>query len=177
MPTGEDGNKTSTSTLLQQKKDSNEDKVKSSIFLHCIGHKVRGIYNTFIFEPKKHSMIFTKIIEKFDQYCIPRKNITFLRHKFFTHRQVEGQSFDEFVTSLRKLSADCEFGDLNSYLVRDIIVVGVTSNRLRERMLRESNLSLEQAIRLGQSAEETQKHVKALRQDAEISKINCTHIP
>ena len=121
-------------------------------------------------------MIFTKIIEKFDEYCIPCKNITFLRHIFFTHRQVEGQLFDEFVTSLRKLSADCEFGGLNSSLIRDIIVVGVTSNRLREHMLRESNLSLEQALKLGQSAEETQKHVKALKQDAEISKINCTHI-
>ena len=100
-----------------------------------------------------------------------------LRHKFFTHRQVEGQSFDEFVTSLRKLSADCEFGELTSSLIRDIIVVGVTSNQLREQMLREPNLSLEQAIRLGQSAEEAQKHVKALRQEAEISKISHTFKP
>ena len=57
-------------------------------------------------------MIFIKIIETFDEYCIPHKNITFLRQQFFTPRQV-GQSFDEFVTSLRKLSADCDFGDLN----------------------------------------------------------------
>ena len=125
-------------------KDSKGYKVKSSILLHCIGHKGRGIYNTFIFEPKEHNMIFKKIIEKFDEYCIPRKNITFLIRKFFTHRQVEGQSLDEFVSSLRKLSADCEFGDLNSSLIGDIIVVGVTSNRLTERMLREPNLALEQ---------------------------------
>ena len=72
-------------------------------------------------------MTFTKIIEKSDEYWYTyRVNITFLRHKFFTHREV-GQSFDEFVTSLRKLSADCEFGDLNSSLIRNIIVVGVTS--------------------------------------------------
>ena len=42
-------------------------------------------------------------------------------------------------------------------------------------MLRELNLSLEQAIRPGQSAKEIQKHVKALKQDAEISKINRTY--
>ena len=162
--------------IAATKKDSKEDITKSSILLHCIGHKGRKIYNTFIFEPKEHSMIFTKIIEKFDEHCIPRKNITFLRHNFCTHRQVEGQSFGEFVISLRKLSANCDFGDLNSSLIRDIIVVGVTSNRLRERILSEPNLSLKQAIRLGQSAEETQKHVKAIKQDAEISKINCTHI-
>ena len=43
-------------------------------------------------------------------------------------------------------------------------------------MLRQPNLFLEQAIRLGQSAEKTQKHVNILKQDAEISKINRTHI-
>ena len=83
---------------------------------------------------------------------------------------------DEFVTLLRKFSAECEFGDLNLSLITDIIVAGVTSNLLRECMLRELNLSLEQPIRLGQSAEETQKHIKALKQDAEVSKITCTHI-
>ena len=41
--------------------------------------------------------------------------------------------FDEFVTSLRKLSADFEFGVLNSSLIMDIIVAEITSNRLRER--------------------------------------------
>ena len=102
--------------LAATEKDSKGDKVKSSILLHCVGHKGREIYNTFIFEPTEHSMIFTKIIEKFDEYCIPSKKVTFLRHKFFTYRQVEGQSFDEFITSFRKLSVDCGFGDLNSSL-------------------------------------------------------------
>ena len=58
----------------------------------------------------------------------------------------------------------------------DIIVVGVTSNRLRKHMLRQPNIFLEQAIRLGQSPEKTQKHVNVLKQDAEISKINRTYI-
>ena len=63
--------------LAATEKDSKGDKVKSSILLHCIGHKGRESYNTFIFEPKENSVIFTKIIEKFDEYCIPRKNIYF----------------------------------------------------------------------------------------------------
>ena len=82
--------------LAATEKDSKGDKVKSSILLYYIGHKRREIYNTSIFEPKEHSMIFPKIIEKFDEYCIPRKNITFLGHKLFTHRQVEGQSLMNF---------------------------------------------------------------------------------
>ena len=43
-------------------------------------------------------------------------------------------------------------------------------------MLRQPNIFLEQAIRLGQPPEKTQKHVNVLKQDAEISKINRTYI-
>ena len=45
----------------------------------------------------------------------------------------------------------------------EINVVGVTSNKLRECILRLPNLMSERTIKLGQSAEETQKHVKALK--------------
>ena len=64
--------------LPVKEKDSKGDKVKTSILLHSVSHKCREIYNTFIFEPKELSMIFTKIIENFDEYCIRRENITFL---------------------------------------------------------------------------------------------------
>ena len=38
------------------------DKIDLSIMLHCISHKSRETFNTFIFEPKEHIMNFTKII-------------------------------------------------------------------------------------------------------------------
>ena len=47
--------------LASTEKDSKRDKVKLSKLLHCIGQKAREIYNTFIFEPKEHSMIFAKL--------------------------------------------------------------------------------------------------------------------
>ena len=52
--------------LAATEKVSKTDKLRSSVLLNCIGHKGREIYKTFIFEPKEHSMIFTKIIEKFE---------------------------------------------------------------------------------------------------------------
>ena len=47
-------------------------------------------------------MKFKVVVQKFQDYCSPRKNITFMRHNFFTCKQRDGQSFDEFVTELRK---------------------------------------------------------------------------
>ena len=67
--------------------ESNEksDLVKSSILLHCIGKQSKEIYDTFTFE-EGDSMKFDKIIEKYDNYFKPRKNLTYMRFSFFTSR-------------------------------------------------------------------------------------------
>ena len=91
-----------------------------------------------------------------------------LRYKFLTYKQKEGQSFDEFMTQLKNLSSDCEFGELKNSLIKDIVVIGVIDHSLRERMLREPNLTLERAKALEQSTEQTKIHAKELKQEAEI---------
>ena len=100
------------------------------------------------------------MLEKFTSYCNPRKNITILRHKFFTYKQVEGQSFNDFVTELKKHGSECEFGELTTSLTKDMIVCGVADNTLRERLLRDGDLTLEKAIAAGHAAEETKRHAQ-----------------
>ena len=149
--------------LVAMEKDRKEKKVKSSILLSYIGPQSREIYNTFAFSQEEENFDHNVIVQKFEKFCIPRQNITLLRYKFLTYKQDEGQSFDEFMTQLKRLSSDCEFGEL-----KNIVVIGVTDDSLRERMLREPNLTLERATALGQSAEQTKIHVKELKQEAEI---------
>ena len=74
------------------------------------------------------------------------------------------------MTELKKLSAECAFETLKDSLVMDMVIVGVNDNGLRERMLRESDLDLPKAIKLGQAAEEAKKHIRQLASDT--SKVN-----
>ena len=157
--------------MVATEKDRKENKVKSSILLSCIGPQGREIYNTFTFSQEEENFDYNVIVQKFENFCILRQNITLLRYKFLTYKQKEGQSFDEFMTQLKKLSSDCEFGELKNSLIKDIVVIGVADNSLRERMLRELNLTLERAIALGQSTEQTKIHAKELKQEAEIYRI------
>ena len=154
--------------LVATEKDRKENKVKSSILLSCIGPQGREIYNTFPFSQEEENFDYIVIVQKFENFCILRQNITLLRYKFLTYRQKEGQSFDEFMTQLKTLSSDCDFGELKNSLIKDIVVIGVTDDSLRERMLREPNSTLDRAIALGQSAEQTKIHAKELKQEAEI---------
>ena len=158
--------------LAATEKDQKDNKVQSSILLTCIGAQGREIYNTFTFNDNEDKMNFDLLIKKFDEHCLPKKNVTLVRHKFFTYKQREGQSFHEFVIQLKRLSSDCEFGELKDSLIRDTIIIGIRYERLRERMLREPDLDLSKALLLGNSAEQTRNHVKELRQEvAEIDSI------
>ena len=52
------------------------------------------------------SMKYNKVLEHFEAYFGPRKNIAYSRFKFFTYRQEPGQTFDDYLTEMRKLSSD-----------------------------------------------------------------------
>ena len=71
------------------------------------------------------------------------------------------------MTELKKRSADCEFSQLRDSLIRDIVICGIIDNRLRERLLREPDLSLEKTLQLGHAAEETKRHIKELQKQNE----------
>ena len=78
------------------------------------------------------------------------------------------------MTELNKLSSECEFDNLHDSLITDMIVCGTKDNSLRERLLRECDLTLSKAISAGHAAEETRKHAhKILRSQptADIDKI------
>ena len=85
--------------LTATESDTKYDKIKTSILLTCIGKHGREIYNTFTWENVGDNLKFNTVIEKFKEYCNLRTNVTFLRYKFFTYKQVDGQNFDEFVAA------------------------------------------------------------------------------
>ena len=122
--------------------DQKSDKIKSSILLTCIGEQGHEIYQTLEFNTDTYKLKLQPVIAKFENYCNPRTNTLIIRHKFLTYKQSEGQSFDNFVTALRKLSNECSFGDLKDSLIKVMIICGVVDNSLRERMLREPDINL-----------------------------------
>ena len=148
--------------LVATESHEKTEDIKTSILLTCIGKHGIEIYNTFTFSDEADKLKLKPVLEKFEAYCKPRKNITLLRHNFLTHKQHDGVTFDAFVTELKRRSAQCEFGDLRESLIRDMIVIGVSDNPLRERLLRTETLTLENAIKIGQASEATKQQAMTL---------------
>ncbi|XP_068758790.1 uncharacterized protein [Montipora capricornis] len=95
----------------------------------------------------------------FQNYCNPRKNITFERH---TRNQEQGETIDQNATELRKLASTCEFKDLRDGLIRDRMICGINNQTLRERLLRESDLTLEKALDICRASEHSKQQMKTI---------------
>lgn len=55
------------------------------------------------------------------------------RFVFYQRKQKEGESFDVFHVDIKRLVKNCEFGDKESEMLRDQIVMGVVDNKLQMR--------------------------------------------
>ena len=90
----------------------------------------------------------------FTDHFAPCVNETYARFKFRGISQEEGESIDTFVTRLRSQSTRCRFHDSDvGYQIRDQIVFGCRSGKLRRKALAE-NLALDRLIQVAR-AEET----------------------
>ena len=149
--------------LTASESHEKSDAIKTSRLLTAIGSKARDIYYTFTFDAEGDNMKLKKVIEKFDEYMSPKKNITYMRFRFFSYNQVDGQSVDEYVTKLKSRSEHCEFGELKNSLIKDKIVLGVNTKKVQERLLREAELSLEKAIQICRAAENVKMQAKEIK--------------
>ena len=119
--------------------DAKGPKKKSSLLLHLMGQRGIDIYNTFKFEAGTE-LNYDNVVASFNAYFCPKKNVDFERYKFM-HCTQENLSIDAFVLKLKTLSRNCEFGEMNDSLVKTRIMCGVKSDKLRKRLLQETDLN------------------------------------
>ena len=128
--------------------------------------------------PPDHELLATplvkaeKIMEKFERYCNPRKNLTLERHSFFSRNQQEGETIDAYVTELRNKAHRCEFSDLKDGLIRDRIVCGIMNDSVRARLLKESDLSLEKCVDICRAAGISTSRLRELNDEKAIHRVH-----
>ncbi|CAC5384774.1 unnamed protein product [Mytilus coruscus] len=124
----------------------------------------REIYNTFNFGENEADKLEV-LLKKFEDYCIPKKNVTVIRHRFNTRVQNSSESIDQYLTDLKLIAKNCEFEHLKDGLIRDRIVCGTNSSRVKERLLREDGLTLDKAVGICRADEESRKQMKTLNEE------------
>ncbi|KAI8506116.1 hypothetical protein Bbelb_164690 [Branchiostoma belcheri] len=103
-----------------------------------------------------------KIIEALDKHFKPLRNTVYERYKFNTCEQAQGEKIETYVARLRKLISTCDYGELKDEMLRDRIVLGIRDNKVRTRLLKKKNLTLQDALDECKTNETTSRQIKVI---------------
>ena len=97
--------------------------------------------------------------QEFDNHFIKKRNVIYERARFNQRCQEERETFHDFVTALYGLVEHCKYGNLQTEMIRDRIVVGLHDRKLSERLQLEADLTVEKAITMARQSKNVRKQV------------------
>ena len=124
--------------------DKEEESRRVSTLLYCLGDDAEDVLaSTHISTDDRKD--YSKVIAKFDEHIKIRRNVIFERARFNKRSQLEGESVEEYITTLYSLIETCNYGDLKNELLRDRLIVGIRDAKLSESLQMDAELTLETA--------------------------------
>ncbi len=125
---------------------------KCSYLLLWVGEKGRDIFNKWALTEDEAKELKT-YYERFKEYVMPKKNTIFARYKFNEKVQGANETLEQFATELKLLVKECDCAN-EEEMVRDRIVFGIHSPKVREKLLSVgSELTLDKAMDIARSHE------------------------
>ena len=154
------------------------EEVRVATLLSAIGSDALQIFNAFVWCNGEHASVET-ILRKFDEYCQPKRNVSFERHVFMSRKQKKNEMIDDYVLDLRKLARNCNYGQLTDSIIRDMIIMGVRDQATQESLLRENDPSLNRCIDVVRASERAHRqviHLNTRQEDTEYERMEVDKV-
>ena len=153
--------------------DEAGDKKRVCTLLSIIGEDAVKVFGTFEYGEGESEDSIHDVINKFEEYCNPRRNTIYERYKFQCSHQEAGESGSCYLTELRVAADSCDFATITTCeILRDRFVHGLRDAKMRERLLRETNLTLDRAYAMVQAAEATTEQMHVMSGEQAVSAVH-----
>ena len=132
------------------------------------GKETREIYKTLLWSKPDDKTKFDKVLKAFKDYCQPRKNILYEQHKFWNLKQEEGEPVDAYNTRFKVQIDHCDYAKegwqeaVKTEMIRDKFVFVICDDNFKERLLQETDISLNKLVGLGERTESAKQHIKEM---------------
>ena len=88
---------------------------------------------------------YDKVVQKFEGFFNVRRNVIFKRTRFNRRNQLPGESAEQYIMTLYGLAVNCEYGGLESEMIRDRLAIGIRDSALSEQLQLDAELTLKKA--------------------------------
>ena len=160
---------------MATKLDKEDEARQVATLLAVIGKEANKVFKTFVWGSEDDSKKIDLVIKQFEEYCIPRQNVTYERFHLFTRDQGPTETVDQYMMELHRISANCDLESITpDQILRDRLVTVIRDAKVRERLLRDNKLTLEKALDIVRAAESTTAQMKEMNLEAEIHAVRQT---
>ncbi|KAL6491496.1 hypothetical protein MHYP_G00018410 [Metynnis hypsauchen] len=141
------------------KLDKEDGAVQVSSLIYSMGSESENVYRSFAFDEERHKDNFDRVLGKFDEYFVPRRNIIYERACFYQRVQRPGEKAETFIRALYELSEHCDFVANRDENIRNRIVVGILDKDVSRRLQLMKDLTLALTIETVRQSEEVASQV------------------
>lgn len=136
---------------------------QKAILLSSVGSQTYSLLRNLLSPVKPGTKTFGELVELLKEHFNPKPSEILQRFKFNSRAREDGEMVLEYVAVLRKLAHDCNYGEKLTEMLRDRLVCGINEDRIQRRLLAETHLTFEKALKIAQAMETANKDVKDLQ--------------
>ncbi|PVD28732.1 hypothetical protein C0Q70_11326 [Pomacea canaliculata] len=126
------------------KLDKDDEAVQISALIYTMGNDAERILTSFGLDARQRQEYDT-VLERFDEYFVPKRNIIHERARFHARNQKPDESIEEYIRDLYELAAKADVRDKDE-VIRDRLVLGILDRDLSEILQLKADLTLQDAI-------------------------------
>ena len=128
--------------------ESGEIQVNSLVY--AMGREGEKVFTSFTFPTHAEGdpdprINYNTVLDKFNTYFVPKRNIIHERGKFYARSQVQGESVEQCLRCLYDLIENCNF-DNEEEALRDRLVLGFLDSEVSHKLQLEDKLTLQAAV-------------------------------
>lgn len=126
---------------------------RRAILLNSCGKATYHIIRNLVSPKRPSETAYRVICEKLRQHFNPRPTVTVQRYRFNIRVQQQEEDIATFVSKLRELSEHCDFKNTLDEQLRDRLVCGVSDERIKRRLLTDTDLTFQKAFDVARNME------------------------
>lgn len=146
--------------------------VQVCTLLYSLGKEAEQVYKTFMFSDEDDQNDYETVMEKLDNYFVPKVKTIHERAHFHQRTQYPGEMVEEHIRSLHELADTCASADAKNENICDRLVIGILDKRLSEKLQLMPDLTLNKAVELVRQSELIKQHVSEQGSNANRSQVS-----
>ena len=137
---------------------------KKAILLSSCGSKTYSLFRNLLAPVAPSAKTYAELVTVMKEHKIPKPSIILERFKFFKRDRENSESIATYISELRKLTRECDFGTTLEDMLRDRLVCGIRNDKIQQRLLSQTTLSFAQAVSLSTAMERAEGNLKDLHE-------------